>query len=245
MSMFVGDIKFILVLLLTGIIGSIIIMFVTGGVAGGRYMQPYFMSGTVFMILNLLNRQNISAKSAIFTSLMIALMSFPREYRFNYKYFESYIGSYSAAISRLINLEVKSPYPDNSHIYRFVQNMIPVGSKIAVRIDKPFYLDFSRNEVYVIDFPCAVSVDNIPNCSDPVSIKNYLVASGAEYFIYGIDKYSPFNFVNALRRLNGTNASPWQYKLNYLANDFDESVRYILRSENVLYMDDKFALIKL
>lgn len=49
------------------------------------------------------------------------------------------------------NMEIVQPI--EREVYKGLQNAVPEGEKILVRLDKNFLLDFNRNEIYIADYP--------------------------------------------------------------------------------------------
>ena len=76
------------------------------------------------------------------------------------------------------------PVSSSTSVLR-MQDSLPPGSTLLVRIDRPYLLDFSRNRVFVMDWPGMIGPDAlVPNSSDGEVWKRYLRKFGIEFVAY-------------------------------------------------------------
>ncbi|GEM_PF-2017307 len=66
-----------------------------------------------------------------------------------------------------------------------MQNAIPAGEKVFVRLSKPHLLDFQRNVIFVSDFPNMSGPDNCFEAeAGPEIIQKYFLSQGIRYIAY-------------------------------------------------------------
>jgi len=69
--------------------------------------------------------------------------------------------------------------------YERLQQALPPGSAVLVRLSKPFLLDFRRNTIFAADLPCISSLPpGMPCPGGAIAVARYLRAKGIMYIAY-------------------------------------------------------------
>ncbi|HVV73407.1 MAG TPA: hypothetical protein VHI52_18185, partial [Verrucomicrobiae bacterium] len=88
-----------------------------------------------------------------------------------------------------------------------LQSAVPPGHPLLVYLATPAFLDFTRNPIYVIDWPGETSPPpGLPVYSGPAAVRNYLLAHHLRYLAYAYRSkanFPPENYSNYLQPLNG------------------------------------------
>ena len=97
---------------------------------------------------------------------------------------DSGITQLSDRINNLLRPTVQWTDADEKQ-YRDVQNSIPAGPQVMVRVSKPFLFNFQRNTIYTVDSPGGASPPpGIPIMSHTSEMADYLLTKSIRYIIY-------------------------------------------------------------
>ena len=96
-----------------------------------------------------------------------------------------------------------------------LQAAIPPGEPLLARLSKPFLLDFTRNPIYTIDWPCAASPPpGLPCFSGPKLLAEYLCSRSIRYIAFSYSEEAGFPRSLARSRLKHEN-NFWRTSAEY------------------------------
>ncbi|WP_394833827.1 hypothetical protein LVJ94_45710 [Pendulispora rubella] len=91
-------------------------------------------------------------------------------------------GQYLDTIRISLSLPLTDP---RDPMYGRLQNAVPAGEKLLAMLDEPYFLDFHRNTIYLVDLPGAVSPPpGMPLGSGPDAAATYLLNQGIRYYAF-------------------------------------------------------------
>jgi hypothetical protein len=138
--------------------------------------------------------------------------------------------------------KLKTDAPD----HRELQESIPEGAAILAILDEPFWLDFGRNRIDIIDIPGAVSPDGpIPFDSDEALVK-YLGAHGYQHIAFIRPDLSRGLYQRAnLTRMMSTSSNPIAKATAPFYLQLFDRLDSLTRSRRVLYDDGRLVALDL
>ncbi|WP_394844303.1 hypothetical protein LZC95_45530 [Pendulispora brunnea] len=85
-----------------------------------------------------------------------------------------------------IRTALGEPFSDHRNsAYQRLQQAVPPGAKMLAMLDDPYYLDFGRNAIYLVDLPGAVSPPpGMPLGRGPDALAEYLLNQGIRYYAF-------------------------------------------------------------
>jgi len=82
-------------------------------------------------------------------------------------------------------------YPHELFMYGHIQSFLPAGSKVAVMVDEPYWLDYGKNELFNLDMPGYSSLKpDMPYFQGPEKVADYFLAHGIRYVMYVRPEFS-------------------------------------------------------
>jgi hypothetical protein len=135
--------------------------------------------------------------------------------------------------------------PSEVAAYRDMQNAVPPGQKILVRLDKNFLLDFRRNIIYIDDLPGGASLPpGIPSFKGPDAIADYLLQHGIRYLAYSYGDEAAFSRHEYSDRLK-PDVNVWLRRGAQIAYDFQDNCVLLGKSRKKLYDDGHMFVLDL
>jgi hypothetical protein len=127
--------------------------------------------------------------------------------------------------------------------YRNMQDSIPPGQKVLVRLDNNFLLDFRRNLIYINDLPGGASLPpGIPIFKGSEALADYLVHHGIRYLAYSYGDEATFSRARFSDRLKPY-VNVWIRVGAQIAFDFQDNVVSLGRTRKRLFDNGRmFAL---
>ena len=129
--------------------------------------------------------------------------------------------------------------------YKLLQNSIPKGQTVLTRLDKPFLMDFKRNEIYIVDGPGGASLPpGMPFYKGPEALANYLLSKNIRYVAYSYNSSLMINSeTNSRMFLDTMNA--WLRSAAISTVDFDENLRKLGENKTKIFSDTQNWVIDL
>jgi hypothetical protein len=126
-----------------------------------------------------------------------------------------------------------------------LQASVPAGATVLARLQYPFLLDFKRNVVYIIDWPCATGIrSTIPCFNGPESLARYLVADGIRYVAYDYAAEAGYSHAVFVHRLEPAN--PWFTRVAARSTfDFQASLKQLGGTRRRIYDDGQTFVLDL
>jgi hypothetical protein len=139
------------------------------------------------------------------------------------------------------------PWPsDAARYYRTIQARVPAGAPLLVMLDRPYWLDFERNPIDVIDLPGQVSPPPGMAFEDDEALADYLAAQGFRYvaFVRSTASENQYGREGWLRMLGPPPSPFWGKAAPFVLKLFDR-LESLSVSRIRLYDDDKVVLLDL
>ena len=135
--------------------------------------------------------------------------------------------------------------PDEAASYKEMQDTVPPGQKVLVRLDKNFLLDFRRNPVYINDLPGGASPPpGIPIFEGPDALSNYLLAHGVRYLAYSYGDEATFSKQEFKDRLQ-PDVNVWLRRGAEIAFDFQDNAVALGRTKRKLFDNGRMFVLDL
>jgi hypothetical protein len=130
--------------------------------------------------------------------------------------------------------------------YKDLQAKVPAGAKMLVMLDEPFWLDFRRNRVDILDLPGAVSPRPGMPLTDDQSMVDYLAARGYRYvaFVRPAVSKSLYRRTHWARELANPDLPIWKISATFYLNTFDR-FESLAKSRSNLYDDGQMVALDL
>jgi hypothetical protein len=220
-------------------IGAVVAVGASGGMAITRFGQPLFLVGYIVLAAVVLARWQ--SRVAIVAAILLAAgMTCFR----NSPLTASYAHDYVAAAKTL----VLSPKPMSSverDRLRAMQDHLEIGTAALVNLGSPFLLDFTRSDVYVVDFPFAAGpAPGVPQGSAE-ELVSYMRSNRIRYVVYDYAAEANFPDAEVARRLAMPRFTPWQRRLNRQVPIFHERLRMIAARASKVYDDGQTWVVDL
>jgi hypothetical protein len=139
-----------------------------------------------------------------------------------------------------------SSVADRDGVYRQMQGAIPPGAPLLVMLDEPFWLDFRRNPISLVDLPGAVSPPPGMPLDDDQALVDYLVARGFHYlaFVRPSASASLYKRDTWARLANESQEPIWKLEAPFYLHMFDR-VESLEKSRAHLFDDGRMVALDL
>jgi hypothetical protein len=129
--------------------------------------------------------------------------------------------------------------------YRALQDAVPAGAKILVRMDKNYLFDFRRNTIWVNDLPGGASLPpGIPIFKGPEVLADYLVQHGIRYLGYSYGDEASFTRAEFSTRL-APKVNIWIRRGAEIAFDFQDNALALGKTRKKLYDNGSMFVLDL
>jgi len=107
--------------------------------------------------------------------------------------------------------------------YRALQDSVPAGARMLAMVDEPFWFDFRRNPIDIVDLPGAVSPAPGMPLDDDEKLATYLHGRGYRYvaFVRPASSKSLYRRTHWARELASPDAPIWKQSAPFYLNIFD------------------------
>jgi hypothetical protein len=142
-------------------------------------------------------------------------------------------------------LRRKSSIAERDGRYVELQATIPAGAPVLVMLDEPFWMDFRRNPVLLVDLPGAASpAPGMPLDEDEAMVR-YLEAQGLRYLAFvRATKSASLYQRGSWEQAAKTGAPIWKAAAPFYVRMFDRCDS-LLKSRRVLYDDGEMVVLDL
>ncbi|WP_226579086.1 hypothetical protein [Microseira wollei] len=189
----VGREVFLSVLISAGL-GTLIVALAVGGerISVYRYPFPIIYPAIIFLMVNALSNPKVventsqtkTSKSWLVAMLVAGLLMGGYD---NTKSGESNWQRYSSLIANIRVGLSNMPLVSDQEIARHIQmqQSIPESEPVLTRLEKPFLLNFKRNQIFVVDWPGGASLPpGIPFFKGGEAVADYLISKSIKYVAY-------------------------------------------------------------
>ncbi len=127
----------------------------------------------------------------------------------------------------------------------YIQSLVPVGEKIVVAIDEPYYLSQRRNQIYLLDIPGQVTREAKHLEFEAKSFLNVILKPlGSKYFLFQNPETSSSIYSLAAWKNWHPKAKGYALYWGPLFNTYFEFLNSLEKSHSI-FSNGKFTLIKL
>jgi len=151
------------------------------------------------------------------------------------------------ALVQRLRTAFTAPRPlDAERHYRNLQARVPEGAPLLVMLDRPYWLDFARNPIDVIDLPGQVSPPPGMAFDDDEALVDYLAAQGYRYvaFVRSTASESQYGREGWLRMLGPPPSALWGKAAPFVLTLFDR-LESLTASRILLYDDNDVVVLDL
>lgn len=129
--------------------------------------------------------------------------------------------------------------------YQALQQALPAGAKVAILLDDPYYLDYSRNDFQNLDLPGFAAPSLQPSFTEPERWRRYFLDHGVRYLAFVDLRKSTYLYRRAewVRRLFLENEL-WRFMAAHIV-DAGDAFLQLAATTKVLYLDREQGLYAL
>ncbi|AFY79445.1 MAG: hypothetical protein IGR93_13160 [Hydrococcus sp. C42_A2020_068] len=129
--------------------------------------------------------------------------------------------------------------------YTKMQRSVPAGETILTRLDKPFLLDFKRNQIFIIDVPCGASpLPGMPCFKGEKLLADYLTSQSIRYVAYAYIS-EPAAKGSFWKKAGTSHLHPWVRVAVEHTLDFHENLKKLGETRRRIYDDGNIFVIDL
>ena len=134
-----------------------------------------------------------------------------------------------------IKQSFEQPKPAGNSTIRALQASIPAGEPMLAYLDVPFWLDFQRNPIYVVDHPAMVSPPpGMPSFKGAHALDQYLREQGIRYVLFSYKNEANYSYEHFHGRLKA-NQHPIRRAYTARAFDFNDSLQQLGLTRRRIY----------
>ena len=231
----------------------VIIITQTEGYGWDRYSWPYSVSIFLFLLVIVLQKEyhpfglNIMIKSIVVITVAMNIFGS------NGNKLATYLHDQLTTIKNIdknmyieeVNRETKYNVIDKSEYLRYkkMQYIVPINEIILTRLRYPFLLDFSRNVIFIADYPGGSSPPHgMPAFQGSIKLANYLNNNNIRYVAYSYKSEANFKFEDLKGRLSGGSLIRTEAKHTF---DFQKNLSELGNTYKKIYDDGEIFVLDL
>lgn len=186
---------------IVGVSSALGIGILTAGFAISHYTFAFLLPITIILLAGMLRRHTDESEYAHKVSLPIAILILGMLIGAGLQLFfqtqKETLGFLSASIKA-------EPLLDESKKmqYKNLQESVPVGETILVRLNDNYALDFNRNQIFIADYPGGASLPpGMPFFQGPQTLVDYLISQNIFFIAYSYKDQAYFTYEEYGHRL--------------------------------------------
>lgn len=166
---------------------------------------------TIYVLFNLSFKEVISSgKKSIFNALVLILLFSFAAPQFLYTIKRSYRELTKVLLQSRSNTSYSYDFANEQLRIKLLQNSLPLGSTVLLRLDTPFLVDFSRGKFHVMDWPGNVGPKpGVPYAQKPEALAQYLREQGIQYVAYSYSNEALFSIKDPELASRQNHPNPW------------------------------------
>jgi hypothetical protein len=130
--------------------------------------------------------------------------------------------------------------------YSKMLQVIPAKETILTRLKKPFLLDFSRNQIFLVDTPGESSLPpGMPFFKGSEALAKYLISKSIRYLAYSYASEAGFSKESYQWMLNPERSSAWYRNGARYTFDFQDNLKNLGKTRKRIYDDGENFVIDL
>jgi len=222
--------------------GTLFLSLVLGGFDVPRYAFAFVAATIVFASTNLIGKSVASGWSSM--TALVGIGACVAVVAAGWKQTKlSYVDSLKSALTGLRGQH--SFDARQEPLLKAMQASVPVAVPLMTRIERPFLLDFTRNHIYVIDWPGHASLPpGMPFFMGPEPLAAYLIQIGVRYVAYDYATEAGYSRKDWEGRLKGTNHL-WERTVITHMFDFHDNLRALGVTRDRIFDDGERFVIDL
>jgi hypothetical protein len=234
-----------LALLLSAAAGTAIMAYALGGLDVYRYTFPFVCVAIIILMTELLAHSGLVHQGQ--TQRAYRLMAVLAAGMLIGTYWNNSGQMYFGLIEN-IRLELHgepliSVREIDQHIR--MQQSIPEGATVLTRLEKPFLLNFRRNQIFIADWPGGASLPpGMPAFKGSEALADYFVSKSIRYIAYSHASEAAFSKETFARRAK-PNQHPWVKTAAQNAFDFQDNLQDLGRTRKHIYDDGEIFVLDL
>jgi hypothetical protein len=133
---------------------------------------------------------------------------------------------------------------DADEVHR-MQDAVPSGATLLIRIDRPYLLDFRRNRIFVMDWPGAIGPDaQMPDPGNLGALRSYLRRAGVDFVAYSYHDEAGMPAAYLTEQIRETD-SAYLCEILGLTLRTQQSLGLMRRTQPVIFDDGTTAVMRL
>ncbi|NOZ68849.1 MAG: hypothetical protein GXP46_06320 [Deferribacteres bacterium] len=173
-------------LVISAALGSLVVLLVTAGRFGERYLYPFLFTAVIISMIHVLAATGWSDKEKPVKSTGLLIVIFVTGMLLGNEWFVTRLQYWDYLRNIKAGLSNASLYHDEDALqYAKMQQSIPEGETVLTRLNKPFLLDFRRNNILIADLPGGASLPpGMPFMKGSEALADYLISKSIRYIAY-------------------------------------------------------------
>ncbi|AFY79446.1 MAG: hypothetical protein IGR93_13165 [Hydrococcus sp. C42_A2020_068] len=233
-------------------LGTIVVTLSAGGSSSSFYRYPFpFLYTAIFILLinacanpEDTNKNKVSASSFLLIAMLMLGLLIGGSDAISHVNWQRYanllIGNIRVGLSN-------RPLVSAQEIEQYLkmQQSIPESTTILVRLEKPFLLNFKRNQIFVVDWPGGASPPpGMPFFQGSEVLADYLVSKSIKYVVYSYAKEAGFPRQQAIESLK-PNVHVWFRTIAHHTLDFQDNLIKLSKTRKKIYDDGDIFILDL
>jgi hypothetical protein len=231
-------------LLVSAVLGIVIIALSTGGVESYRYSFPFVSTALiVLMIVACVPETGEPSKLSNTAPVLIAMVVAGIMIGNNSNSLKIRYAEFAGNIKSGINHVALVPQQQVAQ-YIKMQQSIAEGEILLTRLEKPFLLNFKRNQIFIADWPGGVSPPpGMPLYKGSEPLADYLTAQSIKYVAYSYAKEASYSKAFLSPGMNTENT--WLRNQADNAWDFQDNLKELGNTRKRVYDDGDIFILDL
>ncbi len=219
--------------------------FSTGGYGVYRYTFAFLFSAIIAVLIELLKHGD--SYTSIFPEIKMKTFAYVLVGILMGAALGEFFGRVKFTITAVADSLHNTPSvsAEELQVTKALQESVPAGAILGERLEKPFLLNFNRNQVYIFDYPGSASLPpGMPAFKGPEALSDYLVSHSVRYFAYAYANQSAFPKEEMAIRLAPT-MNAWIRSEAKFTVDFQDNMFELGKTRKRIYDDGKIFVLDL
>lgn len=231
-------------LLISAGLGIPILAWSTGGVESYRYSFPFISTALIVLMIIACapeagEEKKISNTAPVLIAMVVAGIMIGNNSNSLKIRYAQFAGNIKSGIN---NVALVSEQQVAQHIK--MQQAIPEGKTFLTRLEKPFLLNFKRNQIFIADWPGGASPPpGMPLYKGSEPLADYLTAQSIKYVAYSYAKEASYSKAFLSPGMNTENT--WLKNQADNSWDFQDNLKELGKTRKKIYDDGDIFILDL
>ncbi len=233
-------------LVISAALGSLVVLMVTAGSFGERYLFSFLFAAVIISMINVLAAMPWREPGRVRASPSLLILIFVTGILLGNGWFDARSQYWDYIHNIRAGLNNTSLVPDEEiREYAEMQQAVPEGETILARLEKSFLLDFRRNKILIADEPGGASLPpGMPFFRGSEALSAYLVSKSIRYVAYSYASETGYRKRYLLKKLKGKLHPFFRATFRHTL-DFQENLRQLGDTRKRIYDDGKIFVLDL